>query len=154
MPRDPLWIILDPDGDIDGYERGATLKDAARTLYGPDEDLTGVSGIRVNADIRRLWRNARRREWYAHRRDCGPGHKSRARPAPEGFVFDLSYSADMAIHDVNGRCRCPTCNRFCIRADFAGSPTSISAPGLHVSFGPSCWRCRGMERAPYDGWTP
>lgn len=152
--RLPLWIIL-IDGDFDGMAHGATVEEAARSFYGPDEDLTDVSGIRVTPELRTIWRNNRRRERYAEIRDNGPGHKSRARPVPEGFAFELSWSAEMSIHDVNGRCRCPHCSRFCVRADFAGARTgAVLNDGhggrMHVSLGAACWRCRGMERAPYD----
>lgn len=152
--RPPLWVVV-IDGEIDCMERGVTLEDAARKFYGPDEDLTDIEGFMVTPALREIWRNNRRRERYAEIRDNGPGHKSRARPAPEGFDFELSWSAEMSIHDEKGRCRCPHCSRFCVRADFANAPTgAILNDGhggrMHVSFGASCWRCRGMERAPYD----
>lgn len=150
MPRDPLWIILTEEGDIDGYERGATLEDAARTLYGPDEDLTGASGILVNADIRRMWRNARRRERYAERRAAGWRPKSRPSPVPEGFPrVEFGYMAELATRDQRGRCRCPRCSRFCRPEDFAPQPTSMQMAGAVVCYAPSCWRCQGMEKAPY-----
>lgn len=159
MPRDPLWIILTEDGDIDGYERGATLEDAARALYGPDEDLTGVSGILVNAGIRRMWRNARRRERYAIRTSEGWCPKSRPSPVPEGFPKpELGMMAWLSVINSEGRCRCPTCSRFCRVEDFAGASTAaafkVAGYVARVDYAPSCWRCRGMERAPYDGWTP
>ena len=152
--RLPLWIILTEDGEIDGTAHGATLEDAARVLYGPALP-DGVNGIRVTPELRAIWRNNRRRERYAEIRDNGPGHKSRARPDPGGFAFELSWSAHMSIHDVNGRCRCPHCSRFCVRADFAGARTgAVLNDGhggrMHVSYGAACWRCRGLERAPYE----
>lgn len=153
---DPLWIILDEDGDFDGMERGATPEDAIRALYGDGHDET-AQVILVTPELRHLWTLARRRERYAERREAG-GIKSRGRGAPPGFVFELSFGADMAIHDEVGRCRCPTCNRFSIPADFAKAPTSArfrTPSGVAcVTFGPSCWRCRGLERAPYDNPEP
>ena len=151
--RDLLWIILTEEGDFDGCEHGATPEDAIRTLYGEGHDET-AQVILVTPEIRHGWALARRRERHAERREAGT-IKSRARAAPAGFVFDLSMGASMAIHDPEtGRCRCPSCGRYSIPADFAKAPTSArfrTPSGVAcVTFGPACWRCRGLERAPYD----
>lgn len=147
-----FWIIFDEDGDFAGAVTAVdeTAAVAAARALGCEGHFT------VRECSAAEIRNARRRERYAEIRDNGPGHTSRARPAPEGFVFELSWSASMAIYDEKGRCRCPTCARFSVPADFAKAPTSAvlqradGAGRICVDFGPACWRCRGLERAPYD----
>ena len=151
MPRDPLWIILTEDGDPDAY------------VYAPDEAsaLAEARDLGCDGDITatelypRDVRNARRRERYAERRAAGWCPKSRPSPVPAGFPRPvLGYMAELATRDEEGRCRCPRCSRFCRPEDFALQPTSLQMAGAVVCYAPSCWRCQGMERAPYDGWAP
>lgn len=142
------WLIWNPDGDYEGSVRAADENQAYRRacVY---VEATDIEVELVTPEMRRAWRNERRREVYAAKRDAGTLPR-RSRPPPEGFVFELSSMADLAIHDNEGRCRCPQCKRFCVRADFAKAPTSARIAGACVDFGPACWRCRGLERAPYD----
>jgi hypothetical protein len=151
MASDPEWLVLDDDGDPAGCVRAPTADDAVRLMFG---DAADGSAIEVTPKIRRDWSNARRRERYAERRDAGE-LPSRTRH-PIGFAFDLSFGAEMAIHDDRGRCRCPQCSRFCIRADFAKAPTGArfrmgDGTVACVTFGPACWRCRGLAQPPYHG---
>ena len=147
MPRKPEWIIYNEDGDFDGLTHGAD-KDSAMTAareMGCDGDFYVQ---RVTPEMRREWRNARRRERYAIRR--AEGWRSRSSPVPADFPRPmLGYMAELAVHDEKGRCRCPKCSRFCRIEDFADAPTVMRMAGAIVHYAPACWRCRGLERAPY-----
>lgn len=146
---DICWLVFNEDGDYDG------------TVYAPDYDSAVVAAREIGCDgdftvsehDPRDARNARRRERYAERRAAG---WSRRRPPPVPADFPrpvLGYMATLAVHDEHGRCRCPQCSRFCRIEDFAGSRTASSfktAAGVgFIDYTPSCWRCRGLERAPY-----
>lgn len=147
----PEWIIYDSDGEPVCTVQAANKADAI--FYGRMEAGADCDAELVTPNLRRAWRNQERREAYARRRDEGL-LPSRARPEPEGFECKLSYGASFAIVcEKTFRTRCPSCGRFAVRADFAGAPTFERFRTPHgvacVSFGPACWRCRGLERAPY-----
>ena len=68
----------------------------------------------------------------------------------EGFMA-LSMTQEMAIHDNNGRVRCPICGKFRKKSDFPTQPghshigygKNISG---HIHLLPSCEKCLGGEK--------
>jgi len=55
----------------------------------------------------------------------------------------LGYMARMSLYSHGGSSpKCPWCGKFRRLADFAGSPTSATAGGIHIDFGPKCRTCR------------
>lgn len=154
MQPDPLWLILNEDGEIDASVN-APNESAAREWardacgYTSDDDFTVHE---VTAADRRAWRNARRRERYAERQDNG-WSRPRAKPvSPEARAWyaGLGMMAALSLHDEQGRLRCPTCSRFATLDDFAGAPTSAIGGGICIDFAPECRRCRGIVSAGMD----
>jgi len=55
----------------------------------------------------------------------------------------LTMLQDMAIHDEQGRCRCPICGRFRRREDFQDQPGSLRCGSALITVAPACRECLG-----------